>query len=129
MNNIKNSFFIGAISIVFGSLQMTFFLSDGISCSDGKSSLLDGILFFMPIQFAFIFILSLIRKKIIQYLILVLTYIFWIYINKYEFEHRYACWSTFSNSEILKSVLLKSSFTCSICLLLFYFFTKKYFKK
>ena len=128
MNNLRNSFFISAISTFIGCLQMAFFLFDGVSCIDGKSSLLDGILLFMPIQFVFIFILSLIRKNFIQYLILVLVLIFWIYINNHEFEHRYACWSTFSNSEVLKAVLLKSSYTCSICILLIYFFTKKFYK-
>jgi hypothetical protein len=95
---------------------MAFFLPNGISCLDGTSSLLDGILLFMPIQFILVFILSLINKKNINYLILVLIFIFWVFINKIEFTNRHACWSTFSDIEIIKIVLLKSLYTCSICI-------------
>lgn len=129
MSNLIRAFYVSIISILLGSLQMAFFLFEGVSCSDGKSSLLDGILFFMPIQFAIVLILSLIRKNILHYLLIILIFVFWIFINKHEFEHRYACWSTFSDEEIIKTVLLKSSYTCSSSIILFYFFTRKFFRK
>ncbi|WP_449399668.1 hypothetical protein [Chryseobacterium wanjuense] len=49
--------------MIIGAIQMALFLPNGISCADGKSSLLDGILLFMSIQFGIVFILSLIDKK------------------------------------------------------------------
>lgn len=57
------AFFISLVSVTIGSIQMVFFLPGGVSCIDGKSSLLDGILFYMPIQFAGVFLLSLLNKK------------------------------------------------------------------
>lgn len=129
MSKVVSAFYMAFISIVVGSIQMAFFLYDGVSCSDGTSSLLDGILFFMPFQFVFVFLLSLVRKNIIYYLIMFLIFIFWIYVNEHEFENRHACWSTFSNIEIIKAVLLKSSYTCSICIFVYYFLTRKYLKK
>jgi len=113
--------------LIIGAIQMAFFLPNGISCVDGKNSLFDGILFYMPIQSVIVFVLAFIDIKNIKFYILIFILIFWIFINKIEFENRYACWSTFSNVEIIKVVLLKSSFTCFFCIGALYLFLKKYF--
>jgi len=73
---------------------------------NGTSSSFDGILFFMPIQFVIVFLIGLINKKAIAYSILIFLLIFWLFINRYKFINRHACWSTFSDTEILKAVLL-----------------------
>jgi hypothetical protein len=125
MNTIKKSLILSLISAVIGGIQMAIFLPDGVSCLDGTSSLLDEILFFMPIQLIAVFIIGLVNKKITDYFILAFLLIFWFFINKYEFTNRHACWSTFSDIEILKTVLLKSLLTCTICLLPIYFLIKK----
>jgi hypothetical protein len=114
------------VSTLVGGLQMALFLPDGVSCLDGTSSLFDGILFFMPVQLVIVFCLGFINKKITAYFIPAFLLIFWLLINRHEFVARKACWSTFSDAEILKVVLLKSALTCTICLLPLYFMLKKY---
>jgi len=121
---IKKSLMISIVAALLSSLQMALFLSDGVSCVDGTSSLMDGILFFMPIQFIIVFFLGLINRKITAYLIPGCILLFWLLINRHEFVTRKACWSTFSDVEVLKIVLLKSALTCTICLLPVYFFIK-----
>ena len=125
LSAIKKSLVISLISALIGGLQMAIFLPDGLSCLNGTSSLLDGILFFMPVQMVIVFCLGLIDKKITPYTILLFLMIFWLSINKEEFVDRKACWSTFSDAEILKVVLLKSALTCTICLLPLYFLLRK----
>jgi hypothetical protein len=125
MKNIKNSFILSIISVIIGGIQMALFLPNGLSCSDGESSLLDGMLYFMPFQFLFVFILSLFNSKTINYIILFTVLLFWFYINKIEFTNRHACWSTFSDSEILISTLLKSTITCFIPILTLYLIMRK----
>ncbi|MCU7619328.1 hypothetical protein NZ698_19275 [Chryseobacterium sp. PBS4-4] len=125
MSTIKKSLIISLVSTVIGAIQMAIFLPDGVSCLDGTSSLLDGILFFMPIQLVTVFIIGLVNKKVTDYFILAFLLIFWFFINKYEFTSRHACWSTFSDIEILKTVLLKSLLTCTICLFPIYFLMTK----
>lgn len=126
MNTIEKSLIMSLVSALVGGLQMALFLPDGISCLDGTSSLFDGILFLMPIQLVIVFCLGFIDKKITAYLIPAFLLIFWLFINRHEFVARKACWSTFSDAEILKVVLLKSAITCTICLLPLYFLQKKY---
>ncbi|SDG64690.1 MFS transporter [Epilithonimonas hungarica] len=128
MSKIKKALIISLISVIIGGLQMAVFLPDGTSCIDGKSSLLEGFLFFMPIQFILVFCLSLVNKKCIIYLILLMVFIFWIFINKNEFTNRHACWSTFTEGEIIKAVLLKSSFTCSLCICALYLAIMRFIK-
>lgn len=125
MNIIKKSLIISFVSAVIGGIQMALFLPDGVSCSDGSNSLFDGILFFMPIQFVIVFLLGLINRKITAYFIPAFLIIFWLFINRYEFINRHACWSTFSDTEILKVVLLKTLLTCTICILPVYFLIRK----
>jgi hypothetical protein len=125
MSAIKKSFIISLVSAAIGGVQMAIFLPDGVSCLDGTSSLLDGILFFMPIQLVTVFIIGLVNKKVTDYFILAFLLIFWFFINKYEFTSRHACWSTFSDIEILKTVLLKSLLTCAICIFPIYFLLTK----
>ena len=125
LSTIKKSLIISLISALIGGLQMAIFLPDGLSCLNGTSSLLDGILFFMPVQMVIVFCLGLIDKKMTPYTILLFLTIFWLSINKEEFVDRKACWSTFSDAEILKVVLLKSALTCTICLLPLYFLLRK----
>lgn len=123
---IKKSLIISIGSALVGGLQMALFLPDGVSCLEGTSSLFDGILFFMPVQLVIVFCLGFIDKKITAYFIPSFLLIFWLFINRHEFVARKACWSTFSDTEIIKVVLLKSALTCTICLLPFYFLLKKY---
>lgn len=125
MNTIKKSLIVSLVCAFIGGIQMSLFLPDGVSCSDGTSSLFDGILFFMPIQFVIVFLLGLINKKATDYIISVSLLIFWLIINRYEFINRHACWSTFSDTEILKVVLLKSLLTCTLCIIPVYFIIKK----
>jgi len=125
MNNTKKSLIISSLSAVIGGIQIALFLPDGVSCSDGTSSLFDGILFFMPIQFVIVFLLGVINKRILVYIIPAVLLIFWLFINWHEFVNRHACWSTFSDIEILKVVLLKSLLTCTVCILPIYFLIRK----
>ena len=129
VNSIKKSFIISLVSVIIGAIQMTFFLPNGLSCIDGTSSLFDGVLFYMPIQFIVVFVLTLNNIKNTKYFILIFILLFWIFINKIEFENRYACWSTFSQIEIIKVVLLKSSYTCFVCMGIFYLLFRKHFQK
>lgn len=124
MNSIKKSLIISIASALLGGLQMALFLPDGVSCLDGTSSLFDGVLFFMPFQLVIVFCLGLINKKITAYTNSAFLLLFWLFINRNEIVARKACWSTFSDAEILKVVLLKSALTCTVCLLPLYFFLK-----
>lgn len=117
MQNIKESFIVSLIIAFIGAIQMTWFLPDGVSCVDGDSSLMDSIFLYMPIQFVFIFLLNLSLNKSIHYIKLILLFLFWLYINHLEFSNRQACWSTFSNNEIINVVLMKSALTCTVCIL------------
>ncbi|EFK57101.1 MFS transporter [Sphingobacterium spiritivorum] len=120
------AFFISLVSVTIGSIQMVFFLPGGVSCIDGKSSLLDGILFYMPIQFAGVFLLSLLNKKTADLFLLVGVLLFWLWVNKVEFTSRHACWSTYTDTEIIKAVLLKSALTCGVSIALLGVFVKWY---
>ena len=126
---LKQSLYISLICVLLGSLQMAMFLPDGVSCVDGSSSLLDGVLFFMPVQLLIVFFLGLLNKELRTYVIPAFLLLCWLYINKQEFVDRKACWSTFSEAEVLKVVLLKSALTCTVCLLPLYFFYKKFWIK
>jgi hypothetical protein len=125
LSTIKRSLIISLISALIGGLQMAIFLPDGVSCLNGTSSLFDGILFFMPIQMFIVLCLGSINKKITAYIIPSFLLIYWLFINRNEFVGRKACWSTFSDAEILRVVLLKSALTCTICLLPLCFLLKK----
>ncbi|WP_293915360.1 MULTISPECIES: MFS transporter [unclassified Sphingobacterium] len=122
----RRAFFISLVSVIIGSMQMAFFLPDGVSCIDGTSSLLDGILFYMPIQFAGVFLLSLLNQKTMDYFLLAAVLFFWIWINKVEFTHRHACWSTYTDAELIKAVLQKSAFTCGVSIALLGVFVNWY---
>ncbi|RZJ87709.1 MAG: MFS transporter [Chryseobacterium sp.] len=129
LTTLKQSVYISLVCALLGSIQMALFLPDGVSCADGSSSLLDGILFFMPVQLLIVFLLGLLNKELRTYVIPAFLLLFWLYINKHEFVDRKACWSTFSEAEVLKVVLLKSALTCTVCLLPLYFFYKKFWIK
>ena len=70
-----------------------------------------------------------IEKPIAKYILLLIVLVFWLYANKVEFSHRYACWSTYSEEEININVLYKSIIPCIICIFSFYagifYFEKK----
>jgi len=108
---MKESIKISILSVIVGSLQMILFLPNGYSCIDGESDIITGIFHFMPIQFCLVFVLA-----------------FWLYANKVEFSHRYACWSTYSEEEIKINVLYDSIIPCVICVFSFYMGIY-YFKK
>ena len=61
-----------------------------------------------------------IEKPIAKYILLLIVLAFWLYANKVEFSHRYACWSTYSEEEININVLYKSIIPCVICIFSFY---------
>jgi hypothetical protein len=121
---MKESIKISLLSVIVGSLQMILFLPNGYSCIDGKSDIITGIFHFMPIQFCLVFLYSIIfkpiEKPIAKYILLLIVLAFWLYANKVEFSHRYACWSTYSEEEININVLYKSIIPCVICVFSFY---------
>ena len=121
---MKESIKISLLSVIVGSLQMILFLPNGYSCIDGKSDIITGIFHFMPIQFCLVFLYSIIfkpiEKPIAKYILLLIVLAFWLYANKVEFSHRYACWSTYSEEEININVLYKSIIPCVICIFSFY---------
>ena len=121
---MKESIKICILSVIVGSLQMILFLPNGYSCIDGKSDIITGIFHFMPIQFCLVFLYSIIfkpiEKPIAKYILLLIVLAFWLYANKVEFSHRYACWSTYSEEEININVLYKSIIPCVICIFSFY---------
>ena len=87
----------------------------------------------MPIQFCIVLIYSLIFKplesSIAKYILLLIVLVFWLYVNRVEFLHREACWSTFLKEEINPVVVYSSIIPCSICIFAFYiglnYFQKK----
>ena len=124
LQKMKESIKISILSVIVGSFQMILFLPNGYSCIDGKSDIITGIFHFMPIQFCLVFLYSIIfkpiEKPIAKYILLLIVLAFWLYANKVEFSHRYACWSTYSEEEININVLYKSIIPCVICIFSFY---------
>ncbi|MDO4729444.1 MAG: hypothetical protein Q4B43_10640 [Bacteroidota bacterium] len=120
---MKETIKLSTLSVIVGSIQMIIFLPNGYSCIDGKSDIIAGIFHFMPIQFGMVFIYSIIfkpiRKSIAKYILLFIVLVFWLYSNKVEFTHRYACWSSYSDSEITENVLYNSVIPCVFCILFF----------
>lgn len=112
---------------------MILFLPDGYSCIDGKSDIITAIFYNMSIQFCIVLIYSLIFKplesSIAKYILLLIVLVFWLYVNRVEFLHREACWSTFLKEEINPVVIYGSIIPCSICIFAFYiglnYFQKK----
>ena len=78
---MKESIKICILSVIVGSLQMILFLPNGYSCIDGKSDIITGIFHFMPIQFCFVFLYSIIfkpiEKPIAKYILLLIVLAFW----------------------------------------------------
>ena len=130
---MKESIKISALSVIIGAIQMILFLPDGYSCIDAKSDVITGISIFMPIQFCIVFVYSIfckpIRQSIAKYILLLIILAFWLYINRIEFMHREACWSTYLKEEINPVVIYGSIIPCSICIFAFYiglnYFQKK----
>ena len=98
-----------------------------------KAISLQGFLHFMPIQFCFVFLYSIIfkpiEKPIAKYILLLIVLAFWLYANKVEFSHRYACWSTYSEEEININVLYDSIIPCVICIFFFLYGNILFWKK
>lgn len=130
---MKENIKISILSVIIGAIQMILFLPDGYSCIDGESDIITAIFYDMPIQFCIVFIYSLIFKplesSIAKYILLLIVLVFWLYINRVEFLHREACWSTFLKEEINPVVVYGSIIPCSICIFAFYiglnYFQKK----
>ena len=130
---MKESIKISALSVIIGAIQMILFLPDGYSCIDAKSDVITGISIFMPIQFCIVFVYSIfckpIRQSIAKYILLLIILAFWLYINRIEFMHREACWSTYLKEEINPAVVYSSIIPCGICIFAFYigicYFNKK----
>ena len=120
IKNVKNGLFISLYAALLGAIQIYWFLPDGLSCIDAKSGLIDAIFFFITIQFILVLILFLVIKgKAKPYLIVSVIGVFWFLINKHEFTYRYACWSTFSESDILYYTIQKSLMPIIVCLIVF----------
>ena len=119
---MKESIKISILSVIVGSLQMILFLPNGYSCIDGECDIITGIFHFMPIQFCFVFLYSIvfkpIEKHMAKYILLLIVLVFWLYANKVD-----------SEDEININVLYKSIIPCVICIFLFYigiyYFEKK----
>ena len=140
---MKENIKISILSVIVGAIQMILFLPDGYSCIDGESDIITAILgesdiitailYDMPIQFCIVLIYSLIFKPlesyIAKYILLLIVLVFWLYVNRVEFLHREACWSTFLKEEINPVVIYGSIIPCSICIYAFYiglnYFQKK----
>jgi hypothetical protein len=130
---MKESIKISVLSVTIGAIQMILFLPDGYSCIDAKSDVFTGISIFMPIQFCMVFVYSIfckpLRKSITKYVLLIIVLAFWLYINRIEFMHREACWSTYLKEEINPAVVYSSIIPCGICIFAFYigicYFLKK----
>ena len=88
-----------------------------------KAILLQGF-FILCLSNCFVFLYSIIfkpiEKPIAKYILLLIVLVFWLYANKVEFSHRYACWSTYSEEEININVLYNSIIPCIICIFSFY---------
>ncbi|WP_075602979.1 hypothetical protein [Saccharicrinis aurantiacus] len=125
---IKSALTISLLCAIFGALQMYWFLPDGLSCIDAKSGVVEAIFKFMGIQFLVVFFIQLILKSSFKlYVIAVSLCFFWFFINKNEFTYRYACWSTFSSSDILYYSFKNSIapiITCLTVLILSIYFYK-----
>ena len=121
---MKENIKISILSVIVGAIQMILFLPDGYSCIDGESDIITAILYDMPIQFCIVFVYSIfckpIRQSIAKYILLLIILAFWLYINRVEFLHREACWSTFLKEEINPVVVYGSIIPCSICIFPFY---------
>jgi len=119
-------------SCIMGAIQMYWFLPDGLSCIDAKSGVIEAIIKFMIIQFVAILGLQYVLKAKAIYTIPVFLCVFWFFINKNEFTYRHACWSTFSNQEIIEATLIFSivpMITCLVVFLLGYFLMAKWQKR
>ena len=130
---MKESIKISTLSVIIGAIQMILFLPDSYSCIDAKSDVITGISIFMPRQFCMVFVYSIfckpIKKPIAKYILLLIVLAFWLYINRIEFIHRKACWSTYLEEEINPAVVYGSVIPCGISIYAFYrglcYFTKK----
>jgi len=113
-------FFISFVISVLGSFQMYWFLPSGISCLNPNESILDAIFIFMPFQFIVVSILLIFTKNRIQfYSLMSFLFVFWFLINMHEFTYRHACWSTFSNTEIVYYTIYYSLIPIPLCLSVF----------
>jgi ABC-type uncharacterized transport system permease subunit len=124
LKNLKKAFLISLYASVLGGIQIYWFLPEGLSCLDLKSSAVDAIFNFVPIQFIIITIIFMLTKKRMRFysiiiIIIIIICFFWFFVNKYEFTHRHACWSTFSESSILLSTFIKSLKPIITCLVIF----------
>ncbi len=129
LKNIKDTFVINLYASVLGGIQIYWFLPEGLSCLDLKSSALDAVFNFVPIQFIIGIIICMLTKKRIRfYSMTVFLCLFWFFVNKYEFTYRYACWSTFSEPSILMSTFIKSFVPIITCLTIFVTVYYKYKK-
>lgn len=114
---IKKPIIISLLCAIIGSFEMYWFLPNGLSCIDAKSGVIEAILKFMSIQLLIVFLIQIILKfNISLYTTVIYLSIYWFLINKNEFTYRYACWSTFSNSDILYYSFNKSIIPMSTCL-------------
>ncbi len=123
IKNIKISLLISLISAIIGSIQMYWFLPDGLSCIDAKSGVIDTILKFIPIQFILVFFIQVISKHNLKiYVISLFLSLFWFFVNKNDFTYRHACWSTYSKESIVNATLFFSLIPIITCLILFIIF-------
>ncbi len=77
---------------------------------------------FMPIQFVLVFLIQLIPKQTLRYVLLIIFLgSFWFFINREEFILQVANWSTFSEREVLFYVFIDSTLPMTVGLVVFSF--------
>ena len=127
---IKKVLIIGLLCTIIGSIQMYWFLPEGVSCFNPNEGLFDAVLKFMILQLIFVISIFLfVKEKFSRYMIPVFLCLFWFFINKHEFTYRHACWSTYLQSEIWLITFRKSLIPIITCLLAFTFPYLSFLKK
>ncbi|MDP8163221.1 hypothetical protein QJU89_03100 [Pasteurella skyensis] len=107
---------------IIGAFYIIGFIPDNLSCIDleKSSTFFTAICLYLPIQFIVVLLLQWIFKSKFSYYVLTLFLgVYWIFIHKYEFTYRVACWSTFSEKEIWEVVLFDAGVPLFACLITF----------
>ncbi|MDP8171221.1 hypothetical protein QJU96_07975 [Pasteurella skyensis] len=113
---------ISLVTFIIGAVYIIGFVPNNLSCIDLEKSdtIFTAICLYLPIQFIIVLLLQWIFKPKFSYYVLTLFLgVYWIFIHKYEFTYRVACWSTFSEEAIWEVVLSDASVPLFACLIAF----------
>ncbi|MDP8100781.1 hypothetical protein [Phocoenobacter atlanticus] len=119
---------ISLSAFIIGAFYIIGFVPNNLSCIDLEKSdtIFTAICLYLPIQFIVVLLLQWIFKPKFSYYVLTLFLgVYWIFIHKYEFTYRVACWSTFSEEAIWEVVFFSASVPLLICLIAFNFLYKR----